>query len=125
MTLSDLATGGFYASSDVGGTFTDTVVIDASGELHRYKAASTPANIVGGVLATCELASQEQAMELSEFLGNVKLFSQGTTVATNGLLQRRGATVGLLHTAGFGDTLFVSRMWKAFGLEEAWLKNFL
>jgi N-methylhydantoinase A/oxoprolinase/acetone carboxylase beta subunit len=37
-------------------------------------------------------------------------------VATNGLQQRRGATVGLLHTAGFGHTLFISRAWKAFGL---------
>ncbi|HWE08649.1 MAG TPA: hydantoinase/oxoprolinase family protein [Solirubrobacteraceae bacterium] len=124
MSLSDLAADGFYVSSDVGGTFTDTVVIDASGWLHRYKAASTPGNIVGGVLATCELACREQGMGLSEFLGKVKLFSQGTTVATNGLLQRRGATVGVLHTAGFGDTLFVSRMWKAFGLDEASLKNY-
>jgi N-methylhydantoinase A len=124
MSLSDLATDGFYVSSDVGGTFTDTVVIDASGVLHRYKAASTPGNIVGGVLATCELASPEQGLDLSEFLGKVRLFSQGTTVATNGLLQRRGATVGVLHTAGFGDTLFISRVWKAFGLDEASLKNY-
>jgi N-methylhydantoinase A len=124
MSLGDLAADGFYVSSDVGGTFTDTVVIDASGVLHRYKAASTPGNIVGGVLATCELAGREQGMELSEFLGKVKLFSQGTTVATNGLLQRRGATVGLLHTAGFGDTLFVSRVWKAFGLDDASLRNY-
>src|SRR5882757_2199253 len=100
MSLADPAADGFYVSSDVGGTFTDTVVIDASGVLHRYKAASTPGNIVGGVLATCDLAGRDQGLELSEFLGKVTLFSQGTTVATNGLLQRRGATVGLLHTAG-------------------------
>jgi N-methylhydantoinase A len=124
MSPGDLVADGFYMSSDVGGTFTDTVVIGASGVLHRYKAASTPGNIVGGILATCELASPEQGMKRSEFLGNVKLFSQGTTVATNGLLQRRGATVGLLHTAGFGDTLFISRAWKAFGLDEASLKNY-
>jgi N-methylhydantoinase A len=124
VTLSDLAAGGFYVASDVGGTFTDTVVIDATGELRRYKAASTPANIVGGVLATCALASQERAMDLSEFLGKVMLFSQGTTVATNALLQRQGTTVGVLHTAGFGDTLFISRAWKAFGLDEASLTNY-
>src|SRR4051812_10235673 len=124
MGVSDLATDGFYVTSDVGGTFTDTVVSDASGVLHRYKAASTPGNLVGGVLATCELAGQERGLGLSEFMRAVKLFSQGTTVATNGLLQRRGATVGTLHTAGFGDTLFVSRAWKAFGMDEAALKNF-
>jgi N-methylhydantoinase A len=124
MSIGDLTAEGFSVSSDVGGTFTDTVVVDAAGVLHRYKAASTPGNIVGGVLATCELAGREQGMELAEFLGRVKLFSQGTTVATNGLLQRRGATVGLLHTAGFGDTLFVSRVWKAFGLEDASLRDY-
>jgi N-methylhydantoinase A len=124
MSLGDPATDGFHVSSDVGGTFTDTVVIDASGVLRRYKAASTPGNVAGGVLATCELAGREQGLELSDFLGKVKLFSQGTTVATNGLLQRQGATVGLLHTAGFGDTLFVSRAWKAFGLDDASLRNY-
>jgi N-methylhydantoinase A len=124
MSIGDLTADGFYVSSDVGGTFTDTVVVDASGVLRRYKAASTPGDVVGGVLATCELAGRAQGMELSELLGKVKLFSQGTTVATNGLLQRRGATVGLLHTAGFGDTLFVSRVWKAFGLEDASLRDY-
>jgi N-methylhydantoinase A len=122
--MRELVADGFYVASDVGGTFTDTVVSDASGVLHRYKAASTPGNLVGGVLATCELAGQERGLGLSEFMGAVKLFSQGTTVATNGLLQRRGATVGTLHTAGFGDTLFVSRAWKAFGMDEAALKSF-
>ncbi|WP_028059879.1 hydantoinase/oxoprolinase family protein [Candidatus Solirubrobacter pratensis] len=122
--MGELVADGFYVASDVGGTFTDTVVSDASGVLHRYKAASTPGNLVGGVLATCELAGQERGLGLSEFMRAVKLFSQGTTVATNGLLQRRGATVGTLHTAGFGDTLFVSRAWKAFGMDEAALKNF-
>lgn len=122
--MSEAVAEGFYVSSDVGGTFTDTVVSDESGVLRRYKAASTPGNIVSGVLETCELASAERGMELGEFLAKVKLFSQGTTVATNLLLERRGAKVGVLHTAGFGDTLFVSRVWKAFGLDEASLKDY-
>ncbi len=122
--MSDAVAEGFYVSSDVGGTFTDTVVSDEAGVLRRYKAASTPGNFVSGVLETCEMASGERGMELGEFLARVKLFSQGTTVATNLLLQRRGAKVGVLHTAGFGDTLFVSRVWKAFGLDEASLKDY-
>jgi N-methylhydantoinase A len=122
--MSGAAAGDFYVSSDIGGTFTDTVVTDESGVIGRYKAATTPGDIVGGVLATCELASEARGLELAEFLGRVRLFSQGTTVATNGLLQRRGARLGVLHTAGFGDTLFVSRMWKAFGLDEARLKDY-
>src|SRR4051812_5826395 len=43
--MSNLAADGFYVASDVGGTFTDTVVSDTSGVLHRYKAASTPGNL--------------------------------------------------------------------------------
>lgn len=122
--MSNSTAGGFYVSSDVGGTFTDTVVADADGYVGRYKASTTAGDVVGGVLATCELASADRGLELSEFLGRVRLFSQGTTVATNALLQRRGARVGVLHTAGFGDTLFVSRTWKAFGLDEDSLKDY-
>ena len=89
MSLGDPATDGFHVSSDVGGTFTDTVVIDASGVLRRYKAASTPGNVAGGVLATCELAGREQGLELSDSLGKVKLFSQGTTVPPTGSCSAR------------------------------------
>ncbi|MCW2998279.1 MAG: hydantoinase/oxoprolinase family protein [Solirubrobacterales bacterium] len=115
---------GYYVASDVGGTFTDTVVTDETGEIRRYKASTTPGDIVGGVLATCQLAATDRGLELEDFMQQVKLFSQGTTVATNGLLQLRGAKLGLLQTAGFGDTLFVSRMGKSWGMEEAQLKDY-
>lgn len=115
--------GDFFVASDIGGTFTDTVVLEVSGEVRRYKAPTTPANLVDGVLATFDLAAGDHGMPLDDFVRGIRVFSHGTTVATNGLLQRRGAKTGLLITEGFGDTAAIMRGMKGFGLEESELKN--
>ena len=115
--------GDFFVASDIGGTFTDTVVLEASGEVRRYKAPSTPANLVDGVLATFDLAAADHGMPRDEFVHSIRVFSHGTTVATNALLQRRGAKTGLLITEGFGDTAAIMRGMKGFGLDESELKN--
>jgi len=114
----------FFAASDIGGTFTDTVVVDSDGVLNRYKSPTTPENLVDGVISTFELAAEHEGIELADFVGAVRLFAHGTTVATNALLERKGARTGIIHTAGFGDTLFIMRGYKGFGLDEAELKNF-
>lgn len=80
--------GDFFVASDIGGTFTDTVVLEESGEVRRYKAPTTPANLVDGVLATFDLAAGDHGMPLDDFVRGIRVFSHGTTVATNGLLQR-------------------------------------
>lgn len=113
----------FFVASDIGGTFTDTVVLEPGGAVGRYKAATTPDNLVDGILATFDLAAAERGLSRDEFVGSIRLFSHGTTVATNGLLQRRGAKTGLLITEGFGDTPTIMRGMKGFGLEEAELKD--
>jgi len=115
---------GFFAASDIGGTFTDTVVADATGAIRRFKASTTPDDLVRGVLATFELAAEDLGLPLTEFVSRIRLFSHGTTVATNALIERRGSRTGVIHTAGFGDTLFIMRGYKGFGLDEARLKNF-
>ncbi len=115
--------GDFFVASDIGGTFTDTVVLEVSGEVRRYKAPTTPANLVDGVLATFDLAAGDHGVPLDHFVRGIRVFSHGTTVATNGLLQRRGAKTGLLITEGFGDTAAIMRGMKGFGLEESELKN--
>jgi len=115
--------GRYLVASDVGGTFTDTVVIADAGRIHRYKAPTTPGNLVDGVLATFDLAAADQGQSRAEFIADVRLFSHGTTVATNGLLQRRGAKTGVLITEGFGDTPKTMRGMKGFGLEDASFKN--
>lgn len=119
----DAPAGDFFVASDIGGTFTDTVVLTGSGAVRRYKAPTTPGNLVEGVLATFDLAAADHGMARDAFLRAIRVFSHGTTVATNGLLQRRGAKLGLLITEGFGDTAAIMRGTKGFGLGEDELKQ--
>jgi len=113
----------YLVASDVGGTFTDTVVLDDAGQISRYKSSTTPGNLVDGVLATFDLAAAEAGLDRDEFIRRIRLFSHGTTVATNGLLERRGAKTGVLITEGFGDTPVTMRGMKGFGLDEATFKD--
>jgi N-methylhydantoinase A len=112
-----------FVASDIGGTFTDTVVLDQDGAIGRYKAPTTPGNLVDGILATFDLAAADRDLSREEFIDSIRLFSHGTTVATNGLLQRRGAKTGLLITEGFGDTPTIMRGMKGFGLPESSFKD--
>ncbi|WP_378941147.1 hydantoinase/oxoprolinase family protein [Mesorhizobium sp. ANAO-SY3R2] len=114
----------YFASSDIGGTFTDTAVMDPKGNLHRYKVSTVPDDPVKGILATLTLAAADNGIELRDFLSQISIFSHGTTIATNAALTRKGAKTGLIQTAGFGDTLFINRGYKATGLDEATSKNF-
>jgi Hydantoinase/oxoprolinase N-terminal region len=118
------AAGAFFAASDIGGTFTDTVVADTMGTLSRYKASTTPEDLVQGVLETFKLAAEDRGLSVADFVRDVQLFAYGTPVATNALIERDGARTGVIHTAGFGDTLFIMRGYKGFGLDEEALKNF-
>jgi N-methylhydantoinase A len=114
----------FLVASDIGGTFTDTVTIDAAGTVRRYKAPTVPDDPAAGVLATLELAATESGDELSALLSRISLFAHGTTVATNAMLEGKRAVVGLLQTRGFGDTLSIMRGFKSLGLDEDAVKNF-
>jgi N-methylhydantoinase A len=115
---------GYFVSSDIGGTFTDTVVMDGSGAVSRHKAATTPEELVGGIVETFRLAAEARELSVADFLPQVRLFSHGTTLATNALLQRKGARTGLIQTAGAGDTLWIMRGYKGFGLDERTLKSY-
>jgi N-methylhydantoinase A len=85
---------------DVGGTFTDLVVL-ADGELRFAKVPSTPADQSAGVMAALAAAGVDAH--------EVVAFAHGTTVATNALLERRGARTALLTTEGFRDVLEIAR----------------
>src|SRR5215813_13322513 len=87
---------------DVGGTFTDLVVVDeASGRVQVAKVPTTVANQAGGVEAALAAASAEAA--------ELKIVVHGTTTATNALLERKGARTGLITTRGFRDVLELGR----------------
>ena len=87
---------------DVGGTFTDLVVVDeATGRVQVAKVPTTVANQATGVVAALAAASAEAA--------ELKVIVHGTTTATNALLERKGARTGLITTRGFRDVLELGR----------------
>src|SRR5438093_544749 len=88
---------------DVGGTFTDLALIDEeSGKLYTSKSPSTPANPIDGVMSVLN------KLELP--FADVGALVHGTTVATNALLERRGARTALIASKGFRDVVFIQRM---------------
>ena len=94
---------------DVGGTFTDLVIIAGNGVPHVFKVPSVPENPAEGVLHALAAAAQTLGSTASGLLQDCTLFVHGSTVATNTLLERKGAQVGLLTTAGFRDSLEIRR----------------
>jgi len=93
---------------DVGGTFTDLLLHDEkTGRIYEAKTPSTPEDqsigVAAGVKLVCEKAGIDPA--------GLALILHGTTVATNAVLEGRGARVGLLVTEGFEYTLHLAKSW--------------
>ena len=92
----------WQAGVDVGGTFTDVVLVDpTSGAFHVAKVPSTPGDQSEGVMGGLRQAAAD--------LPKLTAFVHGTTVGTNAVLERKGAVCGLVTTAGFRDTLELGR----------------
>lgn len=115
---------GHHVGSDIGGTFTDTVVLDGAGRVGRYKSPTVPNAPARGVLDTLGLAAEERGVSLEQFLADVEVFAHGTTIATNAVLEGSTRRVGLIQTRGFGDTLSIMRGFKGTGLDEEDVKRF-
>ena len=90
---------------DVGGTFTDLVAVDESGRSTLAKVASTPQDPSGGVMAGLDRLAELLSLSRAELLAQTERIVHGTTVATNALLEHKGAKVGLLTTAGHRDVI--------------------
>src|SRR6185295_10557875 len=90
---------------DVGGTFTDLVAVDEAGTVVCAKTASTPAEPAAGVMNGLVLLAQTLGRDLAGLLSETERIVHGTTVATNALLERKGARVGLLTTEGHRDVI--------------------
>jgi N-methylhydantoinase A len=99
----------YVCGVDIGGTFTDCVVIDDSGRVQISKAPSTPGDFSEGFFESLRLAAGELNMSLEDLFGQTVALSHGTTVATNAVIERRGSKVGLLTTAGHGDAILIMR----------------
>ena len=109
---------------DVGGTFTDTVVIDCENPSLRRgifhgKASTTSQNLTEGVISSLEDLAGQMGINLEKLLSQSLFIGHGTTVGTNALITRRGAKVGLITTKGFEDTTHIQRaVGKIAGLSE-------
>lgn len=90
---------------DIGGTFTDVVALDSTGQLRIAKVPSTRSDpsAAGRTVLTSLLPRWEVPP------ATVERFVHGTTVATNAVLERKGARLGLLTTAGFEDVIEIGR----------------
>ena len=89
---------------DVGGTFTDAVLIDGE-RIHTAKVPTTPDDQSAGVIAAVEEVLQRAGARAAD----VEFFAHGMTVGTNALLEERGARTALIATRGFADLLEIGR----------------
>jgi len=96
--------GGISVGVDVGGTFTDLVAV-VDGELVTAKVPSLPGAEARGIAAALAAAGVD--------VGAVDVLAHGTTVATNALLERRGARTALVTTEGFRDVIEIGRQNRA------------
>ena len=90
---------------DVGGTFTDLIAVDDGGHVTFTKTESTPADQSLGVMSGLERLAGKLHLDVAGLLGETERIVHGMTVANNALLERKGAKVGLLTTAGHRDVL--------------------
>jgi len=88
---------------DVGGTFTDLVAVDTQGHVSLAKSASTPADQSLGVMDGLDRLAEALSLDRPTMLARTEMIVHGTTVATNALLEHKGAKVGLLTTQGHRD----------------------
>ncbi|GAA3862842.1 hydantoinase/oxoprolinase family protein [Leifsonia kafniensis] len=103
----------FRLGVDVGGTFTDILLInETTGTTHRYKTSSTPEDQSIGVLYGIEQVCLAAGVSPSE----VREVLHGTTIATNAILEKKGARVGLVTTNGFRQVLQIARSFVPGGL---------
>ncbi|MCI2975685.1 MAG: hydantoinase/oxoprolinase family protein [Ferrimicrobium sp.] len=104
---------GYRLGVDVGGTFTDLLLIDEdSGVTHRAKVPTTPQDPSIAVLEGIDLITRRASVDPNE----VRQLMHGTTVATNAVLEGKGARVGLVVTEGYRQILQVARSFVPGGL---------
>ena len=99
----------WYIGVDCGGTFTDLVLANSEHEVHVFKVSSVPSDPAQSVLAVLEQAAGSLGNSIAELLQKCPLFIHGSTIATNTLLEGKGARVGLLTSEGFRDSLQIRR----------------
>lgn len=100
----------YTLSADAGGTFLDLVVVNSDGQIGVGKALHTSEKPEQGIFAGIAQAAAPFGVSVDELLKQCRLVFHGTTVTTNGIIERAGARTGLLCTRGFEDTLGIGRV---------------
>jgi N-methylhydantoinase A len=96
----------YRISTDIGGTFTDLVLADERVLIGRWKSPSTPRDLAGGIFDCLHLVARDLGLSLKGLLRGTELFVHGSTVATNAILEGKGAKCGVLCTRGTKYTLW-------------------
>ncbi|MBN1565408.1 MAG: hydantoinase/oxoprolinase family protein, partial [Anaerolineae bacterium] len=94
-----------HVGVDIGGTFTD-LVMQRDGRLHIHKLLTTPDNPARAMIAGLEALISGASLD---GLSALERIAHGTTIATNAILERKGARIAFLTTQGFRDLLFIGR----------------
>ena len=95
----------FELGIDIGGTFTDVICRASDGSIRLAKVPTTRGNPSHAVLTALGTARTEWGVQPSQIVR----FTHGTTAATNAVLERKGARIGLITTEGFKDVLEIGR----------------
>ena len=99
----------YLVGIDIGGTFTDCVIVDDRGKMISTKVPSTPQDFAEGMMHALRVGADELGRELGDFCRQITFLSHGTTVGTNTIIQKRGAKVGLITTKGHEDAIHIMR----------------
>ena len=96
---------GYRIGIDVGGTFTDFLLVDEKGDQKIFKTPSIPEDPSVGVLNGLREIAASEASTLKDFLSEVDIIVHGTTITTNAVITRKYAKTGFVTTEGFRDYL--------------------
>ena len=107
--------GAWRLGVDTGGTFTDLVAVGPGGDVRLQKVSSTPAEPARATFDALQRSGVDPRGEIDSFI-------MGTTIATNALIQRRGAPTVLITTAGFEDVLYIQRIDRQGLYDLQWVK---
>ncbi len=99
----------YLCGIDIGGTFTDCVVVDGSGHVTTAKVPSTPSNFAQGLIAALDAVAAKLGKATNELCGDLLMLAHGTTVGTNAIIQKKGVKVGLITTRGHNDVIHIMR----------------
>src|SRR5699024_7280047 len=104
----------FISGIDVGGTFTDFVSFNKdTGDVSVWKNLTTPSDPIEGVLT---------GLEKYDDVGDIERIRHGTTIATNAILERKGAKTAYVTTLGFKDIPFIQRANRKYHYNLDWIK---